>query len=52
VPVSTEQCIYKKKTAAPALKPGYLKMNPDGTTTDLLNKTEQTAQYILNDILV
>jgi hypothetical protein len=52
VPVSTEQCIYKKKDKAPIMKPGYLKMNPDGTTTDLLNKTEQAAQYILNDILI
>lgn len=49
--VIDNKVVYKKKDKA-ELKPAYVKINHDGSKTDLTNKIEQQASYILNDILM
>lgn len=49
--VTDNKVMYKKRENTP-LKPAYVKISHEGTKTDLLNKEEQMASYILNDILM
>lgn len=49
--VVDNKVVYRKKEKT-EMKPQYVKVNQDGSKTDLLSKIEQQASYILNDILL